>query len=309
MSASTKQTLTIGAAVAIGIGVLVALGLFRSTEPPAPAPTPSATSSATSSAPAPTPTTTERVIGTSVEGRDITAFTFGTGDTDVLFVGGIHGGYEWNSILLAYEAIDYLRANPETIPAEQTVHIIPNLNPDGLYAATGLTGRFAASDITDYSMHETGEGRMNANGVDLNRNFDCKWAPESTWRGQTVSAGTGPFSEPEAAALRDYVADTEPAGVVFWHSRADNVYASECEEGVLPGTLALMNAYADAAGYGAVESFDAYPITGDAEGWLASIGIPAVTVELTGRTTPEWSKNRAGLTATLDLFATDGLAR
>jgi len=249
-----------------------------------------------------TPTTTKSIIGQSVEGRDIEAYTYGTGESTLLFVGGIHGGYEWNSSLLAYEMMDYLEDNLNSIPSNLTVHIIPNLNPDGLFAATRLEGEFKASHILSYDMHTTGEGRFNANGVDLNRNFDCKWAPESSWRGQTVSAGTAAFSEPEAAALRDYVIKTSPEAVVFWHSKADNVYASECEDGVLPETLTVMNAYAEAGNYGAVPSFDAYPVTGDAEGWLASINIPAITVELGSRTSTEWEQNLAGTTAILDLY-------
>lgn len=250
----------------------------------------------------PTPTTTQAVIGTSVEGRPIEAFSMGTGDTNLLFVGGIHGGYEWNSILLAYEMIDHLRSNPSLIPENITIHIIPNLNPDGLYEATAIEGAFTASDIPNNNMHTSGAGRMNANGVDLNRNFACKWAPKSTWRNKTVSAGTAAFSEPEAATLRDYVATITPTAVVFWHSQANNVYASECEDGVLPTTLTLMNTYATAASYGAVPVFDAYPITGDAEGWLASLGIPAVTVEFGSRTSIEWTQNLAGVEAVLQLY-------
>lgn len=249
-----------------------------------------------------TPTTTKQVIGTSVENRNIEAYTFGTGENDLLFVGGIHGGYEWNSILLAYEMIDYFSTNYEAIPKNVTIHIIPALNPDGLFAATGLEGRFVKTDITSYEMHTTGEGRFNANKVDLNRNFACKWAPESTWRGLVVSAGTAAFSEPEAQALKNYVTKTTPESVVMWHSKANNVYASECENGVLPKTLSLMNAYAIAGDYGAVPVFDAYPITGDAEGWLASIGIPAITVELETRTSPEWERNIAGVNALLYMY-------
>jgi len=250
-----------------------------------------------------TPTSTVQIIGGSVQGRDIQAYTFGTGTTSLLFVGGVHGGYEWNSILLAYAFIDYFNENEDEIPANVTLHIIPNLNPDGLFTATGLTGRFVATDISSNEMHTTGVGRFNANNVDLNRNFDCKWAPESSWRGQTVSAGTAAFSEPEAAALRDYVASTNPKAAIFWHSQANNVYASECEDGVLPDTLKLMNVYALAGNYGAVPVFDAYPITGDVEGWLASIGIPAVTVELETRTSIEWPRNLAGVNAVLSTYA------
>lgn len=247
-------------------------------------------------------TTSKSVIGKSVEGRDIETYTFGTGETNLLFVGGIHGGYEWNSILLAYEMADYLNSNPATIPHNITIHIIPNLNPDGFFKATGLEGKFTALQIPSTDIYTTGIGRFNANDIDLNRNFACKWAPTSSWRGQTVSAGTAAFSEPEAAALRDYVAVTKPRAAIFWHSRANNVYASECENGILPETLSLMQIYANAGDYGAVAKFDAYPITGDAEGWLASIGIPAVTVELESRDSIEWSRNLAGVEAVLGMY-------
>jgi len=243
----------------------------------------------------------EVVIGVSVEGRDIEAYTFGQGDTRLLFVGGVHGGYEWNSTILAYQFVDYFSADSSVLPEGVSVTIIPTLNPDGLYAVTGKEGIFTVDDITvDIS---DGTGRFNANDVDLNRNFDCKWAPESSWRGKVVSAGTGAFSEPEAAALRDFVVGFDFDTVVFWHSQANTVYASECENGVLPMTSDIMNLYATAAGYRAVESFDAYPITGDAEGWLASIGVPAITVELKTHETIEWEKNLAGVQALLQYMS------
>lgn len=237
-------------------------------------------------------TSTKTQIGSSVEGRVIEAYTFGTGETDLLFVGGVHGGYEVNSIRLAEAMVDEFQIKPELIPASLTVHIIPVLNPDGY-----------ARHLDSTTTYTDGDKRFNANGVDLNRNFGCKWAPESSWRGQTVSAGSAAFSEPEAQALRQYVRDITPAAAIFWHSKANNVYASECENGVLPATLTLMNTYATAGSYGAVPVFDAYPITGDAEGWLASIGIPAVTVELESRDSIEWARNLAGTQAVLDLYA------
>src|SRR3989344_359760 len=159
---------------------------------------------------------TRAVIGRSVEGRGIESFTYGNGPTNLAFVGGIHGGYEWNSVLLSYEFMDYLDANPEVIPKNLTVTVIPSLNPDGVFKVTGKEGRFEIADVsTDQAILES--GRMNANCVDLNRNFDCKWKPEATWRSKTVSAGNKAFSEPEAKALRDFVSETHPDAVIFWH--------------------------------------------------------------------------------------------
>jgi predicted deacylase len=111
------------------------------------------------------------------------------------------------------------------------------------------------------------------------------------------------FSEPEADALRALVEAEKPQVAVFWHSQANAVYASECENGILPETRSAMNAYATAGGYKAVDTFDAYSVTGDAEGWLASIGIPAITVELATSNTTEWEKNRAGIEAIIALYA------
>lgn len=245
---------------------------------------------------------TTETIGASVQGRTLKAYTYGDGEKHLVFVGGVHGGYEWNSVLLAYQFMDYLGQPQNAIPADVRVTVIPSANPDGVYAVVGVEGRFTAADVP------TGEaatvvGRFNARGVDLNRNFDCKWKPESMWRGSTVNGGSAAFSEPESRAIRDFVLKNDPDAVIFWHSQSNAVYASECEAGILPSTLNIMHAYSRAAGYKAVEAFDAYEITGDAEGWLASIGIPAITVELQTHETIEWERNLAGIKAMFELYS------
>lgn len=241
------------------------------------------------------------IIGKSVEGRNIDAYIYGTGATHLLFVGGIHGGYEWNSVLLAYQFMDYVKESPDIIPKNITVAIIPSANPDGVYRVIGKNGRFTIDDVPTTQLPD-GTGRFNAHGVDLNRNFDCNWAPKSTWKGQVVSAGTKVFSEPEAIAIRDFVSAFTPSVAIFWHSKANAVYASECNDGILPQTLELMNLYARASKYTPIKTFDSYKITGDVEGWLASINIPAITVELKTHETVEWEQNLAGFQALLKYY-------
>lgn len=243
-----------------------------------------------------------RVIGSSVEGRKIEAYTYGSGKTHLIFAGGMHGGYEWNSVLLAYKFIDYLKADPEVIPKNLTITVIPSLNPDGVYKVIGKEGRFEVKDVPTEAL-ATVPGRFNAHKVDLNRNFDCKWKPTSMWQGKTVSAGTAPFSEPEAKDFRNFVLENKPSAVVFWHSMSGAVYASECKNGILPQTLDIMNTYSKASGYSAVKKFDAYEVTGDSEGWLASINIPAITVELKTHESIEWDKNLAGIEAVFKYYA------
>lgn len=249
----------------------------------------------------PNNTPKREAIGVSVEGRNIDAYTYGEGETRLVFVGGIHGGYEWNSVLLSYEFMDYLDKNPDVIPDGITVTVIPSANPDGVYKVIGKGGRFTIAD-TPAVADTTGIGRFNAHDVDLNRNFDCKWEPTSMWRSKIVSAGTEAFSEPEAQAIRNFVLENNPVAVIFWHSQSNAVYASECEDGILPETLDIMDAYSKASGYPAVKSFDAYEISGDAEGWLASINIPAITVELKTHETVEWERNLAGIEALFEYY-------
>jgi predicted deacylase len=245
------------------------------------------------------------VIGHSVQGREIESFTYGEGDTHIVFVGGIHGGYEWNSVVLAYQIKKYLDEHIDEIPKNKRISIIPNANPDGVFKIVQKEGSFLASDVPggDHS-----DGRFNANQVDLNRNFDCKWSPTGTWKSKTVSGGDAAFSEPESSAIRDFVLRTRPSAMIFWHSQAGGVYASQCTDGILPKTLEIMHIYAKASGYPAFEDFNAYVVHGASEDWLASIGIPAITVEFRTHEAVEWDENLAGVLAILRSFVTSTTA-
>ncbi|MCF7815632.1 MAG: hypothetical protein K9M10_01755 [Candidatus Pacebacteria bacterium] len=245
---------------------------------------------------------TRTVIGTSVEGRDITAYHFGVGDTEILFVGGIHGGYEWNTSLVAYELMDYLEENSDSLPKDVTVTVIPVLNPDGLFKVTGSDEKFKSSDIT-MTESQTIPGRFNANNVDLNRNFNCDWQEQGVWRNTKVSGGSSAFSEPESRAIKSYVESHVLDAVVVWYSAAGGVFASNCHGDVLPQTQKITNLYAKASGYPAHESFDFYTVTGDMVNWLAKNNIPAISVLLTSHTDTEWDKNKAGIDAILKQYA------
>ena len=117
-----------------------------------------------------------------------------------------------------------------------------------------------------------------------------------------MSAGSKAFSEPEALAFKNFVLKNNLSAVIFWHSQSNGVYASQCNNGILPGTTAIMNAYSKASGYPAQVSFDAYAITGAADDWLSSINIPAVSVELKTHESIEWDKNLAGIKALFEYF-------
>lgn len=296
-----KYLVTIIAIVLIGWA-----GFAFFSDDTAPAPTTTTTTSTTN---VPTVATTTPVapteptgkIGESVQGRDIMAYSYGTGSDEIVFVGGVHGGYGWNTALLGYRLMDYLEANPTEIPANVKVTVVPLLNPDGFYKITGTTTADVDFDIIPDTAG-TIPGRFNANNVDLNRNFDCNWQASATWQNKTISAGEAPFSEPEAAAFRDYIMSVQPKAVIAWYSSGNGTYAAACGS-ISAGTKTLLTTYAKASGYPAHDTFNDYSVTGDMSDWVSKMGIPAVSVILTTHTNIEWTKNLAGVKAVLAQFA------
>lgn len=223
------------------------------------------------------------LVGKTVEGRSIVARRLGAGQRTLMLVGGIHGGWEANTVTLMNQLMTHFDEHPEDIPPGLSLVIIPAANPDGLVRGLEPAGRF------------------NANGVDLNRNWGCNWQAEAYWRNQTVNAGAQAFSEPETQALRDFILQTAPSTVLFYHSAAAGVYAGTC--GGDAGSMLMSQLYGQATGYTYGQSFSAYPVTGTAATWVNSIGVASADVELQTQTQSEFERNLAGVLAVMEWLA------
>lgn len=232
----------------------------------------------------PPPAWYPKTIGHSVEGRPLQVYPFGTGPDVRLIVAGIHGGNEWNTIALAEALIDWLRQHPDAIPPDKTLYILPNLNPDGEARAHGV------------------DGRVNANGVDLNRNWPYRWQAtwnlDGCWQYRPVSAGSAPASEPETQALMNFIQEKRPTALISYHSAALGIFAGGVPQ--FPPSQDLARTLA------AVSSYQYPPIdtgcdyTGNLTDWAASVmGIPAVDIELTNHTDTDFEQNLRVLQAFL----------
>ena len=298
---SKNIVIAIIAIAVVGLGIYLLSNPSTQTVPAAPE---TATTTATVATTTPVQNTApQESIGKSVQGRDIMAYHFGTGTDEILFVGGIHGSYEWNTGAVAFDLIDYLKKNPVAIPANIKVTVIPVLNPDGMSIGTGKPIIRSFSEINDTPQEVLVSGRFNANKVDLNRNFDCDWKANGIWQNKTVSGGTSAFSEPESLAMKNYVATHNLSAAVVWYSAAGGVYSSSCGGTILPETSSLTSTFAAASGYPAFDKYDPYALTGDMVNWFAKMNIPAISVLLTNHTDTEWTKNLAGVQAVLKSFA------
>ncbi len=212
----------------------------------------------------------------SVQGRPINLVELGDGPRWVAVIGGIHQGNEANTTDLVYLLLDHFQANLDLIPDGVGVAFIPDLNPDGAVAGT----------------------RENANGVDLNRNWDSNWQPDSYGPSGLVvgGGGTEPFSEPETRLLARYLVDRPFLAAIFYHSRGALVVAGHGDDG---GSAELARVIAIAAQYLYLTEWTAYPLSGQATDYLANQGIHAVDVELTNYTDPDFAQNLRGLNAAL----------
>lgn len=245
-----------------------------------PVPSPSATPTITPTAEAGQPF----VIGYSVEGRPLTAYRFGEGETRRMIVAGIHGGYESNTTALAEELVADLSADPGLVPDEIMLYVLPLMNPDGVAAEIGPGGR------------------ANANGVDLNRNFEVNWKSEwlatGCWTLLPISAGTWAFSEPEAQALRDFIRANPLDALISYHSAKPAIFAGGSPPSA--DSRRLAQALSKVSGYPYPVSYGTCELTGQMVDWAAAQGAAAVDIELTYHAYTDLAVNRKVLGAFLE---------
>lgn len=145
-------------------------------------------------------TPAEKVIGKSVENRDIVAHRFGAGSHKLLILGGVHGD-EWSPDAVD-KLVERLKGDESAIPDGTEVHVIACLNPDGRKADT----------------------RGNANDVDINRNMpSANWSSkldkDDSSAKEGLSGGPSAGSEPESKAFISYMDDNDFDVVVSVHSQ------------------------------------------------------------------------------------------
>lgn len=220
-------------------------------------------------------------IGTSVRGSGLTAYKFGNGGTKIIYIGGLHGN-EKSSVLTLNSWIDDLERNYQDIPADKSVIVIPNASPDSYDSSS----------------------RLNANGVDLNRNF-----PSNNWQSGVHipggiylenGGGTNALSEPEANALANYLIGASPRLILTYHATAGAVIYNEAVD-----SSAYSSVYSKLSGYSNLSSSQEdglfnYPTTGELEDWLRDKrNVPTLLVELATQYSNNFTRNKSAMWAML----------
>lgn len=164
-------------------------------------------------------------IGTTWEGRPIMMATisldveYADQKPAMLYTGTIHAR-EWIGNELAIKFIEYVidnyRVDPKLKEAltRNTLYMVPCLNPDGF--------EFSRNHFSFWrkNRRDNGDGTF---GVDLNRNFGVRFK-RSTETHLNTYGGPEAFSEPETAAIRDFVHDHENITIALDYHSQGNVF-------------------------------------------------------------------------------------
>ena len=221
------------------------------------------------------------IIGFSLAARPIEVYTFGAGEKEYLIVAGIHGGYEWNTIALANELITHINENPGAIPTDVTLYIIRNMNPDGETRAHGV------------------DGRVNNNGVDLNRNFPSEnwteeWDRDGCWIYRPTTGGRYGGSEPETRSVMGFIKNHRIEALISYHSAALGVFPGGVPWEEPSKQLAKELSKATGYPYPPIDTGCAY--TGTLADWAVENGVgAAVDMELRDHQDTDFEENLKAL--------------
>ncbi|MBL8943737.1 MAG: hypothetical protein JNK45_11335 [Myxococcales bacterium] len=227
-------------------------------------------------------------IGASIQGRTIRALRITAAGDDarpaVLVTSGQHSR-EWIAVSSGMYVVDQLitrAAEPEIAAVLDAIQIIviPMVNPDG-YAHSWTAERYWRKN------------RRDGVGVDTNRNFGHSWGGEgsSPIPEDENYAGAAAFSEPESAAVRDFVlAHPELVAHLDLHSYGQlvlypwgDIYELAPDDAALANTAdAMVSAMGEiGASYTPLQGVNLYPASGNIIDWAyGDVGLHSLTIEL-----------------------------
>ena len=232
-------------------------------------------------------------IGKSELGKDLPLLVVGSPDAkyDVLIHASMHAR-EHITTWTVMAMVEYWLSRGMEGCENVRFHIIPMVNPDGVYLSqtADFTEKQLAIYQWDKSMGYTYQGKQkyantwkaNGLGVDINRNFDAAWKATSS-RAKPSSErykGEAPLSAAETAAIAKYTVDRMPDVTISCHSTGSVIYY---EYGKKTGPNALSKSLGQT-----VEAICGYRLVGqgglDAGGFkdwcIDTLQIPSLTIEM-----------------------------
>lgn len=210
--------------------------------------------------------------GKSVWGRELYYYRVGNGKRK-LFINGTHHGNEYITAEIALDFHDYIKNRVKN----WSIFVLPMVNPDGVAICQGLLPK----NTEAYERIRRLNGwkdlyrvwRKNANGVDLNHNYDALFKSEG------VFGGAYPESEPESRAVVNLVKKENFDMVICLHAQGEEIYHGF--RGVYPeGSEKIAEAMAKVSGYALAEPSGTASFGGMKDWFTHKFSRPGFTVEV-----------------------------
>ncbi len=236
------------------------------------------------------------VIGRSIMGKEIEAFSVGEGKKKILILGA-HHAMEYITANVLYllmkkihekltRGVKCFHMTPELFKQMFTFWIVPCVNPDGVdINLSGAVGHpFEARLIGMNEGEDFSFWQSNALGVDLNHNYDyrfCEYKPieakKNITNGRTLFSGECPESEPESHAVANLVRVLFPDLIISLHTQGEEIYARPrgC-----PKTAKMAAKIAKSVSYEVKIPSGTAAYGGLSDYCGEVLGIPSLTVEL-----------------------------
>lgn len=229
-------------------------------------------------------------IGRSTLGRNIYAIGAGKLRSGTVMVGGVHA-QEWLTTLLLMKFCFDLSKREEVLCRLENkgVIIIPCLNPDGVEIA--LKGAEGAKELRDcverISNGDISKWQANANGVDLNHNFDAGFAALKrleqkagiTSPSPRQYGGEYPFSEPETKALASLCRLFDLQTAFAFHSQGEEIFY-QYGKNTPPRSRLMAELLAEASGYKLSTQTGLASHGGFKDWFIEKLHRPAFTIEI-----------------------------
>ena len=284
-------------------------------------------------------------IGQTVDGNKLYDFRVGNpaAERHLLVFGGIHAREYITAQLVMRQLVQLLsdqstNGSYENIAVRELlsnteIHFIPMANPDGIsISQLGLEGlhteavretvrQIAAKDGKALTESYLRQWKSNANGVDLNRNFDALWESYNDHLGHASAdhyKGTAPECELESKALADLTRQFQFDATLSYHTQGEVIYWNFGQEGELKNmSLLLANRVSELTGYRLDGNFHALDTAGYKDWAISKLGIPSLTIEAGHGGNPVdpaqmdaiWRENRDVVPMTLKLLKEGQLRR
>lgn len=168
-----------------------------------------------------------------------------------------------------------------------TIHFIPMSNPDGVAISQmgldGLKNEELRKYVSSIAVGDYEQWKANANGVDLNRNFDAGWNEfvGSTKPSPDRYKGEYPGSEPESAALITLTENYNFRRTISYHTCGALIYWYYKQEGdILEESSDFAQEISMETGYTLDANYTAVDDAGYKDWAVYKMNIPSLTIEV-----------------------------